>query len=332
MNKNVKNNELLCAYAVVGDDLLKRQRVLKRMHMRLEREGDLSFNYDKFDAADTSAQDIISACTTLPFASEKRLVVCENFSKFKKSDAEQIAKYIKNPLSTTVLILISDQASPSSPILKAISTLSREALIDCAQPNKKKLPEFVVSMAKNHGLSMTIGAASTLIELVGENTVHIDEELRKIALSKNVSNKSEVVEEKDVRDLVARTAELKPWDFVDAFSKRDLKQCMKVRSCMPSVTSHALLRQCIVRIRELICVKTLGNSTSKENIADELGLTNRAFIVGYRAAQAQNFTAKELRCALISSVETEKKMKSGANPDIAFEEWLLSVLARPSIR
>lgn len=38
-------------------------------------------------------------------------------------------------------------------------------------------------MACTHGITLSEGAASALVELVGENTVHLDNELKKIALA-----------------------------------------------------------------------------------------------------------------------------------------------------
>ena len=43
---------------------------------------------------------------------------------------------------------------------------------------------------------------------------------------------------------------------------------------------------------------------------------------------ARGFTAAELRRAIISSRDTERAMKSGADPRSAFLDWVLAVTAR----
>ena len=44
-------NSLLPVYLVIGEDELKRETVIRRLHARLEKMGDLSFNSETFSAA-----------------------------------------------------------------------------------------------------------------------------------------------------------------------------------------------------------------------------------------------------------------------------------------
>lgn len=324
-----KITELLPAYLVIGDDLLKRERVLKRLRMRLEELGDLAFNSDTFDGAESTAEAILAACKTVPFASEKRLVVVENASKLKKKDAEEVTGYLGDPVASTVLIMIADALPKNSPLLKAVQKLGKSAVIDCAPPKKKDLPSQVVQMARTHGIEVTLDGARTLVALIGENTVHIDEELKKLALAHGASGAPARIGSDEVREAVAHIQEYKPWDFVDAFSKRDIAACVRMRSHMASTSSHVLLRQCVTRIREMICAKVMAQEGGDvgARIASALGLPpRRAFVANYRVDQARNFTMDELTSGLASSVDTERAMKSGTDPDIAFEEWVYSLM------
>ena len=62
---NNKNNALLPVYLVAGEDELKRQTVLKRLHARLEKMGDLSFNSETFSGTSCTGEDIVTAANTL---------------------------------------------------------------------------------------------------------------------------------------------------------------------------------------------------------------------------------------------------------------------------
>ncbi|MFR5091814.1 MAG: hypothetical protein ACLTDR_07185 [Adlercreutzia equolifaciens] len=73
---------------------------------------------------------------------------------------------------------------------------------------------------------------------MGENTVHLDNELKKIALAHGTG---EGVGEREVRALVARTSEVKPWDFTAAFAERNLGKCLALRSKMESTSPHVLI-------------------------------------------------------------------------------------------
>lgn len=93
------------------------------------------------------------------------------------------------------------------------------------------------------------------MELVGENTVHLDNELKKIALAHGTG---EGVGEREVRALVARTSEVKPWDFTAAFAERNLGKCLALRSKMESTSPHVLIALCTTRLRELMAAQSMA--------------------------------------------------------------------------
>ena len=63
-------NALLPAYLINGEDELKRETVLKRLHARIAKLGDIDFNHDVFHGESASGDDIVSACNTVSFASD----------------------------------------------------------------------------------------------------------------------------------------------------------------------------------------------------------------------------------------------------------------------
>ncbi len=316
---------LLAAYLVVGDDALKKEAVIKRMRIRLEKLGDLSFNSDAFDGESASGEEIVSACTTIPFASEKRLVMVSNAEKLKKSDADEVIAYLKEPLDSTVLLLIATKLARNTRLYKAVASLGSTAIIDCARPKRNEMSGLVKSMAQKHQLTLTEGAARALVELLGEDTVRLDGELAKLALSQDAGA---VIEESQIRSVVFREAEAKPWDLTDALGARDVKKAISVLSRMPSASPYSLLGTCVSRIRELICVKAVSSrSGGAQALAGELGQPE--WRVRNLSTWARNYSEPELERALEDALFCEKNMKSGTDPDAAFRTWLLSVL-RPS--
>lgn len=316
------NNPLLGAYLVVGEDHLKREAVMRRLKVRLEKEGDLSFNYDTFDGT-ASGDAIVSAARTLPFASEKRLVVVEDADKLNKKSQTQISSYLEDPAGSTVLILVADKLAKNTVMYKRVAALGKSAVIECIPPKKSELANQIRAMATTHGVTITPGAAKLLLELVGEDTVHLDAELQKLSLSHFTNSP---IDEAEVQELVARISEPKPWEYVDAFSARDLASCMRMRLLMRDASPYALLRQCVARIRELICAQALiaSNRASVSALAKEL--KTQDWRVKNHFRWAKGFSARELRHALEASLEAERKMKSGGDPDATFTEWVIQTI------
>lgn len=317
------SNPLLPAYLVVGEDHLKRDRVVEKMRIRLEKAGDLSFNSDVFNGAQDDIDLIVSACKTLPFASEKRLVTVKDAHKLSKGAQTKIVEYIKNPLDTTVLLLIADKLQKNNAMYKSVASLAPHALIDCTPPAKRELPSIVLKMAKSHGITLTQDAALELIGLIGEDTIHIDAELEKLALS---HFEDRPLNANDVKGMVARISEAKPWELTDAFGRRDLKRCLDVMALMPTSSPYAMLHQCVGRLRDAMHAQHLARTSPNVSSALASEMKMQEFRVRPFVDAGRRWSSEQLCRAIESSLETERKMKSGADPDAAFKDWLIASL------
>lgn len=327
-----KDIQFLPVYLIVGEDQLKRQTVIERLRKRLAQFGELSFNSDVFSGDSADGKTIVAAANTLPFASEKRLVQVNSVEKLKKADVEAIVEYLSSPSESTVLALLGEgKLNKASKLYKACQAISPKAIIDCTPFKRYELGGKVQSMARTHGVEFTPAAASTLIDLVGTNTVALDSEIRKVALA---HRGADAVNENEIMSLVARTAEVKPWEVVDSFAARNLARCIKLfneylSSLSPKDRERAgssLLYQCNTRIRELITVISLGNRGESNGVAKKLGIPD------WRAKNlfkwARSYSLEELEAALIASRDVEKAMHSGADVNEAFFAWMVDTVSR----
>lgn len=316
-----QEQKLLPAYLVVGEDALKRRTVLDRLRKRIASMGDLEFNHDEFDGETADGSQIAIACNTLPFASDVRLVEVSHIEKLSKADSEVLVAYLAAPNESTVLALSGEKLAKNTRLYKAVAAVGKSAVIDCTPLKRYELVRALRSMAVGHGFALTEGAADTLVMLVGEDTIRLDSELKKLALA-HVG--SDPVTEREVKSLVARTNEVKPWEFIDAFSARDVRRCLTVLPLLDSTSPYALIAMCTNRLRELVCVKSLGARGESSRVPEVLKVP--AWRVKNHAGWARGFTDAELRAAFVSARECERLMKSGSDPDAVFLEWVLSVI------
>ena len=327
MATKTKQDALLPVYLVSGEDALKRAAVMKRLRARLAAMGDLAFNSDEFNGESALGSDIVAACNTVPFASPVRLVEVRSTEKLKKADAEALVAYLDAPSETTVLALVAEKLAKNTRLYKAVAKHGKTAVIDCAPVKRFELPKMVRSMAVGHGVTLTEGAAAKLVDLVGEDTVRLDGEVRKIALA---HRGNDAVNEHEIVAMVSRTAQVKPWEFVDAFSARDARKCLLFLGRMESVSPHALIAMCTSRLRELVCARALVARGNPKAIASALKL--QEWRCRNYAAWARGFSDEELRDAIVAARDAERSMKSGGDPDGVFLGWVLSVTTRAASR
>lgn len=319
----MKEKGLLPVYLVTGSDELKRATVTKRLRDRIAKQGDISFNSDVFNGETASGEAIVAACNTLPFASGVRLVQVDAADRLKKAEQDAVIAYLKTPNETTVLALVASGLAKSTRLYKAAAAFGKTAIIDCAPIKRRDLPARVRAMATSHGVAMTDSAANALVDLVGENTVTIDAELKKLALS---HRGTDPINDNEVSSMVSRTAEVKPWEFVDAFSSRNLKKCLVLRSRMESATPYALLAMCVTRIRELMTAQSLISRGQIRSLPALLHAPE--WRVKNHVSWARGFTADELRSALYRARDAERAMKSGGDPEQTFQDWYIRTVSR----
>lgn len=326
MTNTTNNTGFLPAYLVLGEDHLKRDTALARLRARLAGLGDISFNSDVFEGGVCVGQDVVNACNTIPFASPYRLVELRAADKLAKEGQEALVGYLAAPSGSTILVLTSDKLAKNTRLYKAIAKLGSHSVIDCAPAKPKDIPRLVREMAVSHGITITPSAAELLVSKVGNNTVHLNEELKKIALN---HSGNDPVTDHEIAGLVSQTSELKPWDLQDALSQRNLAKVLATLQKMPSASPYELMPRCVARLRQLICVKALAARGETSQLAESLGLAkNVAWKVKDYRVWARNYTCEELRCGLVSARDAEEKMKSGTDPDTAFKDWLVGFVSK----
>ena len=318
-----KQQQLLPVYLALGEDVLKRRTIIDRLRKRVESIGDFEFNHDVFDGQSSSGSEIAISCNTLPFASSLRLVEVSHVDKLSKMDSDVLVAYLSAPCQSTVLLLSGDKLPKNSRLYKAVAEVGKESIIDCAPMKRYELEKALRSIAVSHGFTMTSAAATKLIDLVGEDTARLDSELRQLALA---HRGPDPLSEWELSNLVARTNEAKPWDFVDAFSRRDIASCLSLIPLLGSSTPYSLLAMCTNRLRELCCAQALVARGEPQKLASTLKLPE--WRVKNHMTWARNFSSWELKRAFSKARDCERSMKSGSDPQSIFIDWIIEVLAR----
>jgi DNA polymerase III subunit delta len=316
-------NAMTSIYLICGEDILKRDAALKRLNARFEKMGDLCFNSDTLMGENTTADEIINSCNTMPFSSDLRLVVVKDAERLSKTAVEGLVTYCAKPCESTVLVLVAGKLAKNSILYKAVKKHFPKSIVDCTPKKRKELPTLVANMAQVYNVSINPAAAEMLIAYVGESTVRLDSELEKMATS---LGKQKTIDEELVARMVTRSAEAKPWELTDAFSTRDPRRCEQVLMRLDGQSPFGLLALSLTRIRELIATKALEQRGSAQALATTLGRPDWQ-VRNYRSWAAR-FTSEELRSALERAADVERAMKSGANQDSIFEHWVLSLCRR----
>lgn len=311
------------AYLVVGSDELKRSHAVARMKKRLEASGLADFNLDERDMSkEQTPEDVLSSLNTFPMGADFRLVILRPCDRLPKAMSEMLVDYLKNPSSTTVLLLVAEKLAKNTRLYKAVAKIDKKAIVECAPKKRWELPQQVRSMATAHGKAITQGGAEELVSRVGESTRMLDNELKKLA---SMVEGGEITQA-DVERFVVRTAEPRPWDFLDAVSARNLPKALSLLRMMPQRQEIMLYSLLTTRIRELIYAKALDARGEGSTLARALGL--QSWQVKNHLRWARGFKMSELLGALESAVDVELALKGSQTSDVALIRWVTQICTR----
>ena len=314
---------LLPAYLVVGADEFKRASAVSRMRARLEKTGMAEFNLDERDMTkDPQIDDIIASLNTFPMGADFRLVILEGCGKLPKTVSEPLVDYFANPAPTTVCLVIAESLAKSTRLYKAVAKLGAKAVIDCTPKKAWEMPKQVVAMARAHGKAMGLPAAEALVSRAGENTRMLDNELKKLATMVSAPEISLA----DVERHVMRTAEVKPWDFLNAVSARDMTRALELLALQPDRSEVRLWSLLVTRIRELIVAKALDARGEGRELAATLGV--QSWQVKNHLAWARRYRMDELVGALSGAVEVELALKGSRDGALALRLWVIGLMRR----
>src|SRR5579883_2848961 len=305
-------------YLLHGNDEFTCREQLKK----LKREEDYGYNQDFYTGGEVSLITLTATCNTFPFLTEKRLVVLEGLPKRKRGEeasdsearAEQaekpkkgkkgkastetragfekgLAEYIPQmPESTVLIVLVDEELSASSPILKAAQQHGK--VIQCTLPKGQAIEGWIVKRAQSIGVKITPEAAKLLADFIGNQLRLLANELDKLATYVGRGNTIEV---SHVRQLSAEVQAARIFDLTDALAQRNRTLALNLLHDLLGDGNHplAILPTITSQVRNLLLVKEMAASGLRATqIASALGMP--PFLVEKALRNIGKFTTAQL--------------------------------------
>ena len=316
-------SKLLPAYLAVGPDEVKRDTAVERLRRRLEESGMADFNLDERDMTrDQDVDDLLSSLNTYPMGADFRLVILNGCDRLAEPIRTALTDYLADPSPTTTVLLTAGTLAKNTKLYKAIAKIDKKAIIDCGAKKGRELPILVQGMARHHGKTISLDAAEELIARAGEATRMLDNELKKLAEMVDAPQ----IERADVERFVVRTAEVKPWDFLNAVAARDVTRALELYRLQPPKSEMRLYSLLCTRLRELITAKALDARGQGRELASTLGL--QGWQVRNHLTWARRYTMDELTGALRAAVEVEQALKGSRDSEVAITTWIVQICSR----
>ncbi len=321
-------SDLKPVYLIHGSEDLLLEQAVSRLKRRFADIADMDFNLDVFDGEIADVDEVVTASNTLPFMSERRLVIVRKADRMPIEGLHVLADYAADPNPNTTLVLVASKIAKNLRIYKAIDAFGGVA--EYKAPAKREYPRAVVEMFTERGKRIDLDAAEVLVRTVGHDLRRLSIETDKIVSYMGDTGDAGVAFSRhDIETVVSATAPTSIFHFLDALGSRDAGAALRMLSSLlaegESVTGlHAMS---VRHIRRLLSVSALESREdgrhSPAAIAQEVGVPHWKY--KNLSHQAGRFAPGELVEALRAAAATEAEMKTSRESRLAFERWVLEV-------
>lgn len=208
---------------LIGNDDFEIESICSKIKQTVLPEELKDINTTILNGATINFQDLISHCNTIPFMSNLRLVIVNDFSSTifgtsqastrsnsDKSDWSVVKDFLDSVPDTTHLVMIEDNLSKIRGLSSYLKTHSK--FLQIQLPKIYEMPKWIQGQAKKLGVSIDQAAVSALVESIGNNKRMIDQELTKLNLYSSGGKISLV----DVKETVALVREASIFTAVDS--------------------------------------------------------------------------------------------------------------------
>jgi DNA polymerase III subunit delta len=200
-------------HLLTGDDeSILRTKAHDLVH-QLVGAGDRSLMVDEFDGEEYELRHVADAAQTMPFLTDRRVVVARDVGRFSADEVTPLLNYLANPLDTTELVLVAGGGRLAKKLSDAVKTAGG-TITSTTPPNRAKDRQtWVRAEADAHGVRLDGAAAARVADQLGEGVGRLEGLLRVIRAAYGEGVKIGVTE---IEPFLGEAGGVPPWDFTDA--------------------------------------------------------------------------------------------------------------------
>ncbi|MEY7998981.1 DNA polymerase III subunit delta [Clostridium sp. Mt-5] len=318
-NKNLKNGHIENCYLFCGSDEFLIKENIKTLIGKVIKPDFIDLNYVKFDGS--SLEDfntVINACETLPFMSDKKVVLVYRASFMVEGDYKNklsgefknIHSYLKNVPEHCVLIFYCLFKSKRDKPGKRIYSLDKDICVVKADKIRgyqleNKVQEFFHSRGKDIK-KVDLRVFCNLMD--GNNLSIIENEVEKLCCYTYGRD----IKREDMQKMFLSNNEEDIFDVVNAISNKNLKEAVHLLNELiyGGIKINYILTMIERQFNILFKIKLLlEGGKQKVEIMKTLNIRSE---YGYNimVQQSKKFTLKQLKRSIQLCLNTERNMKS----------------------
>lgn len=316
LNQDIKSGDFKRFYLLFGEEEFLKQSYKKRLRQAVA--GDDAMNYNYFEGKGLDVRELISLANTMPFFSDRRLIVVEDSGCFKAA-SDELVEALPDIPDTTCMVFVESAVDKRNRLYKKVKELG--AAVEMKRQSASQLAVWAGRILAQNGRKITSSDMNLFLERTGDDMETIRTELEKLI---SYTMGQEIVTREDIEAVTTVQVTNKIFDMVTAIVTG------KTKTAMDRYEDLLTLKEPPMRILFLIARQFNQILLVKEMMAsgnDKSAIASKLKIPPFAAAklmpQARNFTKEQLAGCVEACVEAEEAVKTGRLGDRLAVELLI---------
>ena len=262
--------------------------------------------------------ELENVLVTIPMFGDAVAVVIHDFEKTHSAQQERLVSLLASRASHVSVLATAGAVDKRTRFYKALAGLG--PVEEFARIYEEQRPSWVHRIASDFGWSISGEAAAAIADLVGEDLMAYEAELRKIILFIGQPRR---IEKDDVDQVLFADSRYGDFAITDAIGRQDLARAMRVmrQTFLGTGSKTGWMPLVAGTMFRFLNLKALGKDKSDRDAAGELGLN--PYVVKLLRVQAERFTRENLLRGIELLYQVERDVKSSVLPGLLASELFL---------
>lgn len=303
--QDINNSTYKSVYLLYGEEAYLRIQYKNKLKEAIIPETD-SMNYNYYEGKNINIGEIIDLSETLPFLSEKRMIVLEN-TGIVKSGGEQLAEYVESIPESTVIVLSESEVDKRSRLYKAIQKHGRT--IEFQTQSDETLKKWVAGRIKKENKQITGHTLDIFLETVGSDMSNIVTELEKLF---SYTLQRDSITDADIRAICTVQLSNRIFDMISFISSRKQKEALAIFHELIELkeSPFGILALINRQFNNMLQIKDLSDKgLDDKRISDRVGLS--PYVVSRLKPHTRNFSKEKMRAVLNECAKADHEVKKG---------------------
>jgi DNA polymerase III subunit delta len=211
------------AWLVTGEDPALLGEAVANLVGELVGTADRSLVLEDFAGEEVDVGAVASACSTPPFLADRRVVVLREAGRFSLDQLEPLLSYLKEPLSTTRLVVAGGGGSLPPKFVNGFKAAPGTVLVT-SDVTSREAHNWVTERIARAPLTLAPGAAAQLESHLGEDLNRLSSLLATLETAYGPGARVSLDE---LEPYLGQPGSVPPWDLTDAIDKGDADGALK---------------------------------------------------------------------------------------------------------